>query len=657
MLIAAFLALRLTALLTGIEAVSWDEELYRGTIAQEWIDGLKLPLWEYQADPYDGGSLAVGALTVPLFLLLGPNLLALKLVPLGFSLGGLILTLLFLKRFFGQKAAVIGGALFVLSPPVFAGLSLCAIGSYTESILFSAAEFFFFFQYLYGTSPYRIRWLILWGLAGGLGIWFTPTSAPILLAQVAAWALEDRRGFFGWRSGIFLGSFMLGAFPWFLYNATHQFQGLRYLAEVFLTTGGLSPEGKLMSIPLKGTVLVTQTLPFCFRFRPLFGIPGEFFSVAYAALAAVGIAPLLRSRDRRIIPLLLYPIFFILGFSLSTYDPAIPSLPTLSDFRYFSTFYYVVFLLLAVALSKRRAPVLTGGALLGLGLLGQASLLFQEPVGRALAYRGYSFVSLGELWGTSRYPFPQGLESFQRIAGRFRESERRTLYWGLSNTIPWNRYGSMENLSAPIRQIPASYQSYFWENWGRALRGRLPSQIDRIDALSKRLSEEGRRYLLRGLATKSSMAAPDRTLEETLRLIRRLGPADPAPFYADLGRSLYGTLESKGQPDGILARLSIPEIQDRRAVYRGMGEEAALHWITSITFRPRNPTPVWKKLPSEAQDEFAWGIGFGLRAQMELPEDRTRAIDWLHRLPEAIRSPAWNGFQAYESWYGISPKG
>src|SRR3989441_13205185 len=37
------------------------EELYRGTIAQELVTGLKLPFTEYRADNYSGGSLVIGA--------------------------------------------------------------------------------------------------------------------------------------------------------------------------------------------------------------------------------------------------------------------------------------------------------------------------------------------------------------------------------------------------------------------------------------------------------------------------------------------------------------------------------------------------------------------------------------------------------------------
>lgn len=87
-----FLALRLTTLLTAVEEVSWSEELFTGVLPREWMHNWKLPIWEYQASERHSGSLLVGALATPFFLLFGPNLFALKLVPLLFSLGTLVTT-------------------------------------------------------------------------------------------------------------------------------------------------------------------------------------------------------------------------------------------------------------------------------------------------------------------------------------------------------------------------------------------------------------------------------------------------------------------------------------------------------------------------------------------------------------------------------------
>ena len=52
LLVFSFLVLRLGILLTSVEytSPSWLDEAYRGTIAKELIEGLKVPLWDYQSE-------------------------------------------------------------------------------------------------------------------------------------------------------------------------------------------------------------------------------------------------------------------------------------------------------------------------------------------------------------------------------------------------------------------------------------------------------------------------------------------------------------------------------------------------------------------------------------------------------------------------------
>src|SRR2546422_3084685 len=80
-----FVASRLLylVLIDPARLVVWGgEELYRGTIAQELVTGVKMPFIEYRADNYAGGSLVIGALAAGFFLLIGPTLFVLKLAPL-----------------------------------------------------------------------------------------------------------------------------------------------------------------------------------------------------------------------------------------------------------------------------------------------------------------------------------------------------------------------------------------------------------------------------------------------------------------------------------------------------------------------------------------------------------------------------------------------
>jgi len=153
-LVLVFIILRLGTLLTCVECVSQYEyeELYPGTIAKELIEGLKVPFWNYQQHAYGGGSLLIGLMVAPLFLLLGPNLFALKLAPLLFSLATLILSFFFFKRFFDKKTALLVCSFLVLPPPVVTALSLTTSSPHTESILFSAMMLFCFYRFFYGVK-------------------------------------------------------------------------------------------------------------------------------------------------------------------------------------------------------------------------------------------------------------------------------------------------------------------------------------------------------------------------------------------------------------------------------------------------------------------------------------------------------------------------
>ena len=96
------------------------------------------------------------------------------------------------------------------------------------------------------------------------------------------------------------------------------------------------------------------------------------------------------------------------------------------------------------------------------------------------------------------------------------------------------------------------------------------------------------------------------------------------------------------------------EAEKRAWIYRGLGAEAAAHWIWILNYE-RTFEALLAKLPPEAQADFFWGVGWGLR--VETVEDRTRALDWLHRLQPETQAWAWEGFQAFEKWYGIAPRG
>src|SRR5712692_5167636 len=94
-----------------------SEELYRGTIAQELVTGLKMPFAEYRADNYSGGSLVIGALAAGFFLLFGPTIFALKLAPLLLFTLALVFWYWTIQRYAGEPVSRYFALLFCFSPP------------------------------------------------------------------------------------------------------------------------------------------------------------------------------------------------------------------------------------------------------------------------------------------------------------------------------------------------------------------------------------------------------------------------------------------------------------------------------------------------------------------------------------------------------------
>src|SRR5207302_6733401 len=184
-----FVASRLLylVLIDPARLVVWGgEELYRGTIAQELVTGVKMPFIEYRADNYSGGSLVIGALAAGFFLLFGPTLFALKLAPLLVFTLALVFWYWTIQQYAGERVAVYFAMLFCFSPPLFTAYSVTAMGFHSESILFSALTVFLLFRMLSVDKP-SLAYPALLGLTAGFGLWFCYTYGLTLLAMLGCW--------------------------------------------------------------------------------------------------------------------------------------------------------------------------------------------------------------------------------------------------------------------------------------------------------------------------------------------------------------------------------------------------------------------------------------------------------------------------------------
>src|SRR5437899_7423336 len=222
-----FVASRLLylVLIDPARLVVWGgEELYRGTIAQELVTGVKMPFIEYRADNYSGGSLVIGALAAGFFLLFGPTLFALKLAPL------LVFTLALVfwywpnERLAGERVAGYFALLFCFSPPLFTDYSVTAMGFHSESIVFSALTVFLLFRMLSDKTGSPALPVLL-GLVAGIGLWFCYTYGLTLLTLLGFWSCLTKGGlrFRGYR-GLAL-AFLVVFSPWSSFICKLHFPG------------------------------------------------------------------------------------------------------------------------------------------------------------------------------------------------------------------------------------------------------------------------------------------------------------------------------------------------------------------------------------------------------------------------------------------------
>ena len=215
----------------NISAVTYWEDEYRWTAANELLLGPAHDLFEYQADHYQGGPLVMILTIAGLFLVVGSSPLVLKSVAVFF--GGLTLALLYsvARVGFGRPTAILAAAAYLVGPPLVAVSGLFVMGSHGESIVFSLLQFLIFYRLLSVAERTPRTWFAF-GLVSGLGLWFCYTSGLSLAACGLTFLAIER--FPLWREirAALLGG-LVGLLPWFAYNVERSFVGLGRIGEVF----------------------------------------------------------------------------------------------------------------------------------------------------------------------------------------------------------------------------------------------------------------------------------------------------------------------------------------------------------------------------------------------------------------------------------------
>jgi hypothetical protein len=172
----------------------YGDELKKGATGKALLDGLGAELGHHRLayHYYEGGGLVVGLLDALAFRLVGQNLLALKLVALGFDAAILLAGAGLARRAFGARAAAVFALLHVLAPESVQKNALLALGIHWQALLFCLIVLDRAGRIALEGDTRRANWLAA-GLAGGLGIYFNWGVAPAVAYGVLAILVQRPR--------------------------------------------------------------------------------------------------------------------------------------------------------------------------------------------------------------------------------------------------------------------------------------------------------------------------------------------------------------------------------------------------------------------------------------------------------------------------------
>ncbi|MBL7196984.1 MAG: glycosyltransferase family 39 protein [Candidatus Omnitrophica bacterium] len=223
-LVVTLISLRLTLLTTTFK-YTWCEEGVRGIFAKHILDGTRTQsIFDY-FQPYQGGSIIVSILAVPFFWLFGVSIFSLRLVPLCFSVGILILLFLFMDKFFNRKAAILASILYIFSPISYTQYSMYCIGNHHSILLFNILTMFIFFKIFFDIGQYyeskRCGYFMLLGLVSGFSMYFCFSSLIFLFSILLIWYIFDKLFFLRKKFIIFIVFFGLGNLLLIYYTVCH----------------------------------------------------------------------------------------------------------------------------------------------------------------------------------------------------------------------------------------------------------------------------------------------------------------------------------------------------------------------------------------------------------------------------------------------------
>ncbi|MFG0318870.1 MAG: ArnT family glycosyltransferase [Planctomycetota bacterium JB042] len=427
-LVAALLALRLAILFLAFDTLfTPGYELFpMGVLGNEIRLGLpSLPVLEFH-DTHSGGQMLSSALTAVAFALFGTSYLALKLVPVLFAVGTLVVLFWFVWRRFGLGAATFSGLALVLGPASYVDYSTSNYGNHSEVLFFVALSLFPLHAYLI-EGRRTLGQAFLFGLTCGLAVWYALSSLIVVVLYLGFWFCVEgafflRRNFVAWLAGAAVGTAPLSAVM-LLYEAPQA----KWMEAKFAGRGV-----DLAAAPGRWAEFFTDLMPRSATFYDLGPISGATLNhVLFGLWVAVTAIVLFRSagsfgwcfvrvfrpgagrtpetRDLAVV-FLLYPLALAGAYAFSNFKIGNWKAFEWAGFRYVFTGFLFLNLTGVMAYvgleraGRRTLAHLLAAAFVGVGLLGNLGHGFSlEKFGEGLHYPGYYYAQTGRIFRLPRY--------------------------------------------------------------------------------------------------------------------------------------------------------------------------------------------------------------------------------------------------------------
>ena len=608
LLVILFLTLRLSVLFSYMDKLYEEEELYRGTIAREIIRGPLIPLGEYldyKVEYFPGGTLVVGILAVPFFLLFGPSYISLKLVGLMFSLGTFILWFFFLDKFFNRRTAVLSALFFIFCTPFYAKMSLITWGAHPESNFFTILSLMIFYAIFFGKKAANLedktRQFFILGLVAGFAVWFVQTYFLTVLFIGLCWFGFERRFLLKKAFYIFLSGCLIGFSPGIFYQISHK-GGIFSIngSNIFLDFA-LADINKILP---KICSFLTVDLPQSFLFKKFLGIDAQGISYIYSGIFVLafadifwinrkGIFNLFRAlvypvtlRDIQVSPdsvskeglLLGYPVLFVLVYSLSNYTLDPEHWRDYIGYRYLVVISPFIFSIIAVfldrlaRLKKMALYICILSILLLLGLAGNLSLISLSEFGSYFQDKGYSYNIIGDKIGLR---ITTNLKEYILPFNRLEEVLRRQFYEGLGAGIGWRlRDNKIEEVVRIIDlEIEPQYQPDCYRGWGTLFAPEYAEDFARALQVGDNIKSEYRPAFYEGLGRNMNFFDnPDNldSMDKTTGYIEKINGVYRQYCYIGFGFSAGLRLKNNAQRRAVL--VNSVDKQYRKFVWQGIAQ-------------------------------------------------------------------------------------